>query len=196
MSSKADEYNKYYHGKPDKGYAPMVERLIVSNMKDYPHKRVLDLGCGVGNNIKWLSGVWKDAEFTGVDLSQVAIDTATIKVPTAFFACDTIEHVKLDGTYDIIFLIGVLEHIFDIYPVLDKVLSLSSGVVFVRTVYNSDRADGVFTRPGFGDNQEEWNLSKNRWEDIFIGNGFKIVKEVTGQGLTEGRDLAWMLEKK
>jgi 2-polyprenyl-3-methyl-5-hydroxy-6-metoxy-1,4-benzoquinol methylase len=194
MLSRIEEYNNYYRGKPNKGYAPMVERLIVHSLEPYPKATILDLGCGVGNNIKYLSEVWKDSVFTGVDISDVAIETAKSKVPSAIFFCDSIEHIDLINKYDIIFLIGVLEHLQDMTDTFEKVRLLSSGVVFVRTVYNAERSRG-YLRPGFGDNQTEWNLSRIEWEEKFKMNGFEIVQQVTGLGLVPGRDLAWMLKK-
>jgi SAM-dependent methyltransferase len=193
MSSKVDEYNKYWRGNPLKGYSLPINKLITATMSKYPHDYVLDLGCGVGNNIKWLSDKWPESKFTGVDISDVAIEYAKSKVPTAEFICGSIEKVSVPVYSDIIFLIGVLEHIRNLTSFLKSVREIPCGFLFVRTIYNNDRPKG-FNRPGFGDNQEEWNYTPDEWETIFEKNGFEIVERVTGVGLWPGRDLAWVLK--
>jgi 2-polyprenyl-3-methyl-5-hydroxy-6-metoxy-1,4-benzoquinol methylase len=192
MSSRVEEYDAYFRGKPMKGFAPMVERLIIQYLDKYPHKTILDLGCGVGNNLQFLSYVWPESYLTGVDISPVALETALRKVPSAKFVESELEKVEFLAPFDVIFLIGVLEHLPDIDMSLRKVKTLSSGVVFVRTIFNADRFKG-YARPGFGDNQMEWNYPASEWENIFEKNGFEIVEQVTGLGLMADRDLAWII---
>jgi 2-polyprenyl-3-methyl-5-hydroxy-6-metoxy-1,4-benzoquinol methylase len=194
MSSKTEEYNRYFSTDKWKGYAPMVERLIFKYLEPYKKATVLDLGCGVGNNLWYLSQVWKDSTFTGVDISDVAISVASAKVPKARLILDSIANLKATKKYNIIFLIGVLEHMEDVTGTLAKVKSLSNGVVFVRTVFNEGRPR-EFSRPGFGDNQAEWNFTQSEWEELFYANGFEVVERVTGLGLARGRDLAWIIRK-
>src|SRR2546423_3693929 len=87
-------------------------------------KRVLDVGCGGGLLAEALAT--EGARVTGIDPSERSLSAARDHAQRAGLAIDyrrgTAEHVKtagLDGTYDLVFAVDVLEHVDD----LDRTLA-------------------------------------------------------------------------
>src|SRR5256884_4395927 len=87
-------------------------------------KRVLDVGCGGGILAEALAT--EGARVTGIDPSERSLSAARDHAQRAGLAIDyrrgTAEHVKtagLDGTYDLVFAVDVLEHVDD----LDRTLA-------------------------------------------------------------------------
>lgn len=99
-------------------------------------KRVLEVGCGVGTNIRMLNKLLPasmDVEFQGVDISPKAIQEAAEYskkegIRKAFFEVGKAEDLKYDaGVFDIVICTEVLEHlpgpkvaISEMYRVLKK----------------------------------------------------------------------------
>lgn len=74
--------------------------------------RILDIGCGYGNFLRWASHRgYTDLE--GIDLSQEQVDLAQRLCPAARITCDTWQ-AYLDGKegqYDLIASLDVIEHL-------------------------------------------------------------------------------------
>lgn len=106
--SEAREY--YKHDWHD--YYPTVIRLVP------PNSYVLDIGCGRGGLLEYLRDE-KNCQVIGLDISHDAIKICkekSIKV----IKCD-LEEEKIPGTYDVIILSAVIEHLIDPLSVLNKV---------------------------------------------------------------------------
>ncbi len=81
---------------------------------DVQGKRVLDVGCGLGDNAILLASF--GARVTGVDVSQASIETARRRAarvaPPPEFICAPLETAELpDGSFDVIWGDGVLHHL-------------------------------------------------------------------------------------
>lgn len=64
--------------------------------------RILDLGCGPGNNITTLQSLDDSYSFTGVDLASSLLDIAKESHPTCTFLNQNICTLKVEEQYDII----------------------------------------------------------------------------------------------
>lgn len=92
-----------------------VERAIARHLAAAGKKtapRLLDLGCGDGNNLRWL------AQFTdhayGCDYNLVRLTRAQAQNPAAtIFAADILDFPSEDAAFDVIFFNHVIEHIPD-----------------------------------------------------------------------------------
>jgi len=104
-----------------------VHSVILSAIKDdLPGKRYLDLGCGAGR-LAIMASFFTD-HATGVDFSPSAIELACLcrsvaRRSNTEFAVDTIEGYcqKYPGLFDVITMVGVLEHVEDPLSTLKQV---------------------------------------------------------------------------
>ena len=75
----------------------------------HPVRRVLEYGCGIGRNVRYLQTAFPDASLTGTDISEASLAIAAEENPSAQFE---IEHSMLQlGQFDLIFVAGVFHHI-------------------------------------------------------------------------------------
>lgn len=88
----------------------VIEQYLIILFKQYPNiKTVLEVGCGVGITSKFMAG--KGKEVVGVDFSEKHIEQCNQDVHGITFICDNFNRVELEGTFDLILLFDVLEHI-------------------------------------------------------------------------------------
>jgi SAM-dependent methyltransferase len=74
--------------------------------------RVLDLGCGDGNNLLWLAAFAED--LYGSDFNMVRVARAKTRSPAAtLFLADVLDYPATDGAFDVVFFNHVIEHIPD-----------------------------------------------------------------------------------
>lgn len=85
--------------------------------------RLLDLGCGDGNHLAWLSAFAERAY--GSDYNLVRLVRAKARNPEAtIFAADVLDFPADDGVFDIVFFNHVIEHIPDDVAALREVRRL------------------------------------------------------------------------
>lgn len=92
-----------------------VERALTAYLQRCGLERVprlLDLGCGDGNNLSWLSR-FADQSY-GSDFNLVRLVRAAAQHPGAtIFAADVLDFPAEDNAFDVIFFNHVIEHIPD-----------------------------------------------------------------------------------
>jgi SAM-dependent methyltransferase len=88
----------------------LLERLV--RRGDAP-STVLDAGCGLGEIVQLMHGVFPDAAITGVDISEVALESNARRFPFATFELLNIEQSKLDRVFDLVISSEVVEHLED-----------------------------------------------------------------------------------
>lgn len=92
-----------------------VQRSIAAHLQSagVPRApRLLDLGCGDGNNLTWLSAFAEDAY--GSDYNLVRLVRSQARNPAAtIFAADILDFPAADDSFDVIFFNHVIEHIPD-----------------------------------------------------------------------------------
>src|SRR5438270_3188282 len=67
---------------------------------DLRNRRVLDLGCGIGDFYPLLIEKFGQLDYTGIDLVPETIDFAAKKYPRARFLCRDLSTNGLDETFD------------------------------------------------------------------------------------------------
>ena len=87
--------------------------FIIDYISELNFQKVIDVGCGDGFLLNNLAPKFKNASFLGIDFSDKAIQHAKAfkRSDNANFIVDDIKNV--DGEFDIVLLIEVLEHIAD-----------------------------------------------------------------------------------
>jgi cyclopropane fatty-acyl-phospholipid synthase-like methyltransferase len=105
-------------------------------------KRILEIGCSVGNIADGFSEL-KDIEYTGIDIDSAVIEVAKkrfSKNKDFNFECISVEDLALKGIhYDYIIVAGMLHHVDDptAFSVLEATRSLSSKESIV-VIYDKD----------------------------------------------------------
>src|SRR5262249_23145206 len=96
----------------------LEQRLALRPWLDVkPGTRVLDVGCGVGRWSRLLAA--RGAEVTGVDLSPTMVDQAQRRAAVegvaerCRFRVQDLSHLDVEGPFDLILGVTVLQHILD-----------------------------------------------------------------------------------
>jgi 2-polyprenyl-3-methyl-5-hydroxy-6-metoxy-1,4-benzoquinol methylase len=132
---KKVEYNDDYYNNQHKNWFEnpnfnLFNYIYRTVLIPAPAASVLDVGCGDGAFLRFLRNKSKDLKLTGVD-----------RHPNQFadhinFITSDISDAKLDGTYDVVTNLAVIEHIWDVKDYLNnlKRMCKKGGVIVTMTV--------------------------------------------------------------
>ena len=98
-----------------RGYESKVQRLrtvINKRFGSVLNKSVLEVGCGIGMMARDL--IQSGALYTGIDISNVALQKAQELCPTGIFIQHSIVDYSLSTKYDIVFCTDVLVHLVNV----------------------------------------------------------------------------------
>ncbi len=120
----------------------------------YIHGDVLEVGCGVGSFTKLISEQSNFDSMYCIDISRPAIDLMITKNFGPKIRTECIDLMDIEGTFDIIICMNVMEHVKDDESFFEKLMSLlkSGGILFLlvpshKFLYsNFDVAAGHFKR--------------------------------------------------
>jgi trans-aconitate methyltransferase len=184
-NDQVEFYNEIFRNNPTK-WASAVARdeaayfLLEETLSDKPES-VLDYGCGNGHTLAFFKTKWPDAKYTGVDISDVALELAKERLPEGEF------YQELPGKtkWDVIVIMGVAEHFVN--PVhqlsaLGKLLT-PGGYIYLEVpnciAYSPDKTEGYRKTDG-GSDQEEWHWQRDTWEKAILTAGLLIVERYKG----------------
>jgi SAM-dependent methyltransferase len=77
---------------------------------DLHQRRVLDLGCGIGDFYPFLVKKFGELDYTGIDLVQEMVDFAEKKYPRARFLCRDLFVDDLDESFDYVLISTVFNY--------------------------------------------------------------------------------------
>ena len=101
----------------------MQKRHIILNrdidLVDVSEKRVIEMGCGYGSNIRLLNRMRKDIIPYAVDLSPVAIEKVKKEINNAYVS-DVMKTPFDDDYFDVIYSAGLMEHFPDEAPFIKE----------------------------------------------------------------------------
>ena len=96
---------------------------------------LLDIGCAIGCGCELLHEKFPKAKITGVDISDVGIETAKQKNKDIdYFVLDILKD-PIPGTYDWITIVETLEHFDDPFSVIDKCLAHVREALIISVPY-------------------------------------------------------------
>jgi trans-aconitate methyltransferase len=84
--------------------------IVRGEVKSSP-ARILEFGCGIGRNIRYLRNVFPDAEIMGSDISAKSLEMARLENKGVKFWCEGVDEQPVDQQFDLIFVAGVFHHI-------------------------------------------------------------------------------------
>lgn len=101
-----------HHMKKRRLYVEGVMRAELRQRRIARFPRLLDMGCGDGNHLRWLSAFAE--HIYGSDYNPVRLARARAQLPNAtLFMADILDFPAFDGSFDVIFFNHVIEHITD-----------------------------------------------------------------------------------
>ena len=108
----------------------MLKKAIVNNQT----KKVLDVGCGNGAFLKYLADTTNELSLQGIDLSDAAIEDASI----TFLKGDFLTY-KFNEKFDVVVSLAVIEHLNDVSSFVQRIHNLlnKDGMACVMTVNES-----------------------------------------------------------
>ena len=84
-------------------------------------KNILEIGCSVGLFPRTFPSLFKDIEYTGIDISKRSIDTCKKYLDYEFIHGDYLK-IDLDRKFDLIFSFHVIDNVQDVNHFLTKLL--------------------------------------------------------------------------
>ncbi len=112
----------------------MIERTAPS--------RVLEVGCNVGGNLRYIAKEAPEAQIYGIDINRKALDLVREIVPNGNFMLEHARELPFrDGWFDLAFTMGVLIHQPDdsLETVMSEIVRVSSRWVLCAEVYSPER---------------------------------------------------------
>lgn len=124
-----------FFGEENSYFAEYKIKLVKSTINSTP-LNILEFGCGIGRNLKFLADSFSGSNIYGCDISEESLNIASQNNPEAnLFLLDPVEIEKHQNKFDLIFISCVFHHInpserknsFDVfYSMLEK-----NGVVYL-----------------------------------------------------------------
>lgn len=138
--------------------------------------RILDVGCATGEFLFYLSSIYKNSEFTGIDIIPELIARAKSTVPNVnFIIADIVTGKDLPNKkFDVVFCIGV-HSLFDNYSWIDNLMELVSdkGRVYIFGFFNPEDVDVLIKLRRSNDTgpwQTGWNIFSKRSISNYLQN--------------------------
>lgn len=103
-------WGRFYHRRLEEIYRSLV----------LPDQRVIELGCGTGD----LLAALKPEVGVGVDFSREMIRVAAERHPELRFILADVHHLELDETFDVVILSDLVNDLWDVQTVLQRVRRL------------------------------------------------------------------------
>lgn len=196
----ADWYDRIYLEAPERWTSPERDEMLVGVLSGRPApSTVLDIGCGNGHTLLRLAEEYPAAQLTGIDLSREAVLLAEQRVPTAsLLAGDMLELERSLGSFDLIVMLGVLEHIESPEPALLRLRHhlRPRGAMYVEVpnclAYSNPLWGEGFRRLSRGSRQLEWHLRRDTWEATIARAGLDVV--IWHKGPRPECEFVWLLE--
>jgi SAM-dependent methyltransferase len=124
--ARAGERRRWWGSGPYHRRLEEVYRHLVS-----PGLRVLELGCGAGD----LLAALRPARGVGFDFSPAMIELASRRHPELTFRCQEASAFSLDETFDVVILSDLVNDLWDIQAVLERVRTVTTART--RIILNS-----------------------------------------------------------
>jgi pseudaminic acid biosynthesis-associated methylase len=80
-------------------------------LAEFPARRVLEVGCNIGANLRWLAQLLRPADVSGIDVNEKALAQLRSTLPTVNAISGVARALPFrDGWFDLVFTTGVLIH--------------------------------------------------------------------------------------
>jgi SAM-dependent methyltransferase len=202
-----DEYNSYYRESlalwehPERTESTLhILDMYYRGAGGGSPSSALDIGCGTGEVLEALHRRWPGIRLAGLDLSRIAIEAAQRRLPSAELKQGALGRTDLGSRFDLVLLLGTLEHIPDPVAALKDVSGLvaDEGIVYIEIPDNLSRSYSEpvegFRRLNGHNRQIEWHLHRGSWEERIRDSGLEIVLPI--EGPYYGGEFIWIASRR
>ena len=195
MDGEIAFYDNLYSDYPLKWDAPWRDAAAYVALSKYIQnpEKFIDIGCGNGHTIRYFMSFWDDTKYYGLDYSNEAIRVARYRVPDATFICEPFIGSSAPKC-DVSTVMGVAEHFHDLPEFFEK-LHDCADLVYLESpncLEYSDSEDEGFRQTHEGNDQVEWHLRRETWEDHITNAGWEILESIKGDMVTT--EFIWVLK--
>jgi len=95
-------------------------------------KNILEIGCSVGLFPRTFPSLFKDIEYTGIDISKRSIETCKKYLDHEFIHGDYLK-IDLDRKFDLIFSFHVIDHVQDVNHFLTKTVDTCKKFAYISS---------------------------------------------------------------
>ncbi len=178
----------------ERGYKRLVYeflKYLKPLQKEKERLKIIDFGCGTGS----FTGKFLNCGFElyGVDISEKCISYARKKYPDISFEVGDIEHTKWqDGSFDVVFLTGVLHHFSDFSEAVKECYRIlkKEGIILGYDPHRGNpfmwlyrcKESPFYSSKGVTENERP--LSKREIENVFVYCGFSETRIHSIAGVT------------
>jgi ubiquinone/menaquinone biosynthesis C-methylase UbiE len=131
-----DDYWRNYQPSKAEKYLISLRDEIIGNYIDKihkPQKRVIEVGCGYGSNLRLIDSKREDTLCYGLDISIEAI-RAVSRVIKNSIVSDCMQTCFPSKTFDIIYSSGLMEHFRDEIPFLSEMRRILKDSGYLLTI--------------------------------------------------------------
>jgi SAM-dependent methyltransferase len=154
------------------------QRLHYATLKPFPGAKILDVGCATGN----ASAIFKDFDYTGIDIDQGLIDFASYrfrKFPNMRFLCMDLNLLDKPAYYDFI-VFGSTGHHIPNDPLVQlfkkfRELLKPGGFIGVFDQVKTDRL-GPYLRLIMSIDRGKFHKTVDEYLDLFSKADLKVVE--------------------
>ncbi|PAW79745.1 MAG: hypothetical protein B9S32_00010 [Verrucomicrobia bacterium Tous-C9LFEB] len=142
MSSPGNKLMEYYASTanaydeaqvhPDDEHARAL-RFLSGFLSDYPAKSILDVGAGTGRGMLYLTRALPQLNVVGIEPSPELRSLAIQKgIPEEKILSGVGQRLPFaDNSFDCVMCLGVLHHVENPRPVMDEMVRVAKGVIFI-----------------------------------------------------------------
>lgn len=166
--------------KMERAHGPVVRRLL-GRVELGADAHYLDIGCGNGYSVRWMSSRLPNGRAVGLDASAEMVAHAqelSEGMPNvAFQRAEFPDHTLERGRFDLIFSMETMYYMVDVDAALRETLALlGPGGIFISAIdfYRENRASHRW--PGYVRTEMKL-LSARRWRRAFRRAGFQGVTQ-------------------
>lgn len=111
-------------------------------MKRYKPESVLEVGCNIGHNLKFIRRALPRAEIHGCDVNEEALAILRAQQPGFFTACADVKDLPYDRkSFDMVVCVGVLIHVTndkDLIKAISEIFRVAKYYVLVAEYWSYD----------------------------------------------------------
>lgn len=112
---------------------PLLHRDFVRYFQEKKDvKTVLEIGCGTGIYPIQMKEFFAGMKYTGIDISQTAIDYCKKNSQHEFICGDFIK-MDFKQTYDLVYSHAVVDHVYDIDAFISKIVKITKKYAYINS---------------------------------------------------------------
>ena len=120
-------YNKIHDSNP------LIHQNFINYLKEKTNvTNILEVGCGAGIYPIKMKDLFSRMQYTGIDISQSAIDYCKKNSQYEFICGDFIK-MDLNKKYDLVYSHAVVDHVYDIDKFISKIIVTTSKYAYITS---------------------------------------------------------------